>query len=349
MATTDPTLVAQRTPVSEVSETVVGRSPWELFWLRFRQDRAALVGLGFIALLVILAVTAPLIARFIVPPTRVEFKCGEAGEATCTRMVDHGPNTLFADETDEYGLPKGPNGQFWLGADKAGRDVFVRVLYGARTSLFVGVLCTAISMVIGIVLGMVAGYTGGWLDTVISRFTDMVLSMPVLVFALGISAACGVTSRGCLGGIISPGLPLVIFIVVLFSWTYIARIVRGQTLALREREFVEAARASGASHMRIMLRELLPNLVAPIVIYATLLIPSVILFEAYLTYLGLGLPFSIPSWGGMVSEATGVYREAWWFMFFPGLFLLMTTLAFNLLGDGLRDAIDPRTVVKGAV
>lgn len=327
---------------------VVGRTPWQLFWMRFRQDKAALVGLVFIGLLVVLALAAPLISRYIVPKTRIEVPCAQAAPAggKCFELVHHGPNQLFSDNTDEYGLPKGPNKQFWFGADRNGRDVFVRVLYGARTSLLVSVVCTLLSMMIGAMLGTLAGYFGGWVDTLISRFTDMVLSMPVLVFAIGISAACNVTGKGCLGGFLRPGLALVIFIIVLFSWTYIARIVRGQTLALREREFVEAARASGASHARIMFRELLPNLAAPIVIYSSLLVPSVILFEAYLTYLGLGVPFTIPSWGGMVSDSSQVFRDAWWFMFYPGLFLLLTTLAFNLLGDGLRDAIDPRTVVK---
>jgi peptide/nickel transport system permease protein len=148
--------------------------------------------------------------------------------------------------------------------------------------------------------------------------------------------------------VIKPGLGLVIFIISLFSWTYIARLLRGQTLSLREREFIEASRSLGAGNSRIMFKEVLPNLVAPIIIYATLIIPQNILFEAYLSYLGLGVPQAIPSWGRMISDASDIFQVAWWMMLFPGLALVMTTLAFNLLGDGLRDALDPRSELGGA-
>ena len=324
MATTDPTLLTGggtevATEVATVGG-VVGRTPWQLFWLRFKQDRAALLGLGFIAFLIVLALTAPLISRFV---------------------VHHGPNELFRDRVTDIGLPMGPTSEFWFGSDTVGRDVFVRTLYGTRTSLLVALLATGISLLIGVTLGVLAGFRGGWSDTLISRTIDIVLSMPLLVFAIGIAAACSI--RGCIGGFIKPGLPLVVFIIALFSWAYIARIIRGQTLSIREREFIEASRSLGASGRRIIVREILPNLVAPIVIYATLIVPGNILFEAYLSFLGLGVPQSTPSWGRMISDAASIFRVAWWLMVFPGLFLLFTTLAFNLLGDGLRDALDPRT------
>lgn len=169
------------------------------------------------------------------------------------------------------------------------------------------------------------------------------LSIPAILLALGLIAACGSTEEGCLGGTVDSGMTLVIVIIVLFGWSCIARIVRGQTLMLREQEFVEAARSVGASHTRIMVREMLPNLVAPIVVYATLLIPYAILFEAALSFLGVGLPHTTASWGGMLSDASAIFTDAWWFMVFPGIFLLITMLAFNLLGDGVRDALDPRT------
>ena len=149
--------------------------------------------------------------------------------------------------------------------------------------------------------------------------------------------------NGCVFGLIQPGIPLVVFIIALFNWTYIARIVRGQTFSLREREFIEASRASGSGSRRIMFREILPNLVAPIIVYTTLIIPSNILFEAYLSFLGVGIPQSTPSWGRMLSDASLYFRVAWWMMVFPGVFLFLTTLSFNLLGDGLRDALDPRS------
>ena len=273
-------------------------------------------------MLVVLALTAPLISK----------------------AVGHGPNELFQREmTDEFGLPKGPNGEFLMGADQAGRDVFVRVIYGARTSLLVALIATGFAVAIGTVLGILAGYFGGKIDTLISRTIDVILSMPILLFAIGIVAACGATAQGCLGGLIEPGLSLVIFVIALFSWPYIARIVRGSTLSLREKEFIEAARSLGAGNARIMFREVLPNLVAPIIVYATLIIPSNILFEAALSFLGLGVPQTTPSWGRMLSDAAAIFEVAWWLMLFPGLFLITTTLAFNLLGDGLRDALDPRT------
>ncbi len=325
MATTDPTLLTGTGPPPVVTEVasisgVVGRSPWQLFWLRFKQDKAALLGLGFIVFLILLALTAPLISKYI---------------------VHHGPNELFRDQVSDIGIPKGPSKQFWFGADTVGRDVFVRTIYGTRTSLLVAVLATGISLMIGVTLGVLAGFRGGWVDTIVSRAIDIVLSMPLLVFAIGIAAACQL--KGCLGGIITPGLPLVVFIIALFSWTYIARIIRGQTLSIREREFIEASRSLGAGSSRIIAKEILPNLVAPIIIYATLIVPGNVLFEAYLSFLGLGVPQSTPSWGRMISDASSIFRVAWWLMLFPGILLVFTTLAFNLLGDGLRDALDPKT------
>jgi peptide/nickel transport system permease protein len=314
-------------PTSEPSgaaKTITGRSPWQIFWLRFRQDRVAIAGTLFIILLIIMAFLAPFIAHHI---------------------VHHDPNQLFFNELSDIGLPSGPSTHFWFGADTVGRDLFVRTIYGARTSLVVAFVATGISVVIGIVLGIVAGYTRGWVDTLISRTIDIVMSLPILLFAIGIAAACGITPKGCLGGLVQPGLSLVIFVIALVNWTYIARIVRGQVLSLREREFIEASRSLGASSTRIMFKELLPNLAAPIIVYSTLIIPSNILFEAALSFLGVGVPQTIPSWGRMLSDASEgqIFTVAWWMMFFPGFFLLMTTLAFNLLGDGLRDALDPKT------
>jgi peptide/nickel transport system permease protein len=166
--------------------------------------------------------------------------------------------------------------------------------------------------------------------------------VPQILIAVGIVAAC-YSKNGCLGGLIQPGLNVVIVVITLFSWSYIARIVRGFTLSLREKEFVESARAAGASNFRILFREILPNLIGPLIVYTTLLIPSNILFEAALSYLGLGVPSTEPTWGNILSGATDLYNVAWWLMLFPGLFLIITTLAFNLLGDGLRDAFDVRT------
>jgi peptide/nickel transport system permease protein len=174
----------------------------------------------------------------------------------------------------------------------------------------------------------------------LSRFMDVVLSIPILLLGLGVGAACAV--RGCVKGAIQPGLGLVIFIITLATWPYIARIVRGLVLSMREREFVEASRALGASDARIMFREILPNLAAPIIVYASLLIPTNILLEASLSFLGVGIRPPTASWGQMIANATPIFNTAWWYMVFPGVALLLTVLAFNLLGDGLQDALNPR-------
>jgi peptide/nickel transport system permease protein len=256
----------------------------------------------------------------------------------------HAPNELFDNMRTQLGLPRGPNGSFWFGADQVGRDLFVRVMYGARTSLIVSVVGTGVATLIGVVVGSIAGYYRRRLDTLISRSIDVWLSLPLLLFAVGLSTVCSASAKGCLGGLLQPGLPLVTGIIALFTWPYIARIVRGQVISLREREFVEASRSMGSNDARIMFSEILPNLMAPILVYATLTIPGNILFEAALSFLGVGVPQSTPSWGRMLSDATSgsLFTYAWWMMVYPGLFLLLTTLAFYLIGDGLRDALDPR-------
>jgi peptide/nickel transport system permease protein len=302
--------------------TVVGRSPRQLFWSRFINDRFAIAGLAFIVLLVLVAICAPVFAA----------------------ITGHCPNELFQRETtDIFGIPEGPTSSFWFGADNSGRDVFVRTIYGTRVSLLVGVVATGISVIIGVVFGVLAGFFGGWADTVVSRVTDIILAVPLLLFAIGIVAACSTTKDGCLYGTLKPGMTMVIVIISLFTWPYVARLVRANTLSLREREFVEASRSLGASNTRIMFKQILPNLISPIIVYASLLVPANILFEAYLSFLGLGVPDNTPSWGNMVSDSLENFDTVWWLWLFPGLFLLFTVLAFNLLGDGLRDALDPRS------
>ena len=303
------------------SQEVIGRSPWELFWRRFREDRAAKIGLVIIVILLVLAIAAPLFAK----------------------MTGHGPDELFIYETlDENGIPDGPNGEFWFGADGTSRDLFVRILYGARISLTVAFVATGIELAIGVALGLIAGFYRGKMDTLLSRIADVVYSLPVLLLALGLVAACGLSKEGCLGGVIKQGLGPVIMVISLFSWPYLFRIVRGQVFTLREKEFVEAARAMGSSNFRIMWREILPNVLAPIIVYTTLIIPTNILFESALSFLGLGVQPPTPSWGAMLEEASTAFTYAWWLLVFPGTFLVLTTLAFNLVGDGLRDAFDPR-------
>jgi len=298
---------------------IAARSPLQLFWRRLRQDRVAVVSGVFIVLLIALAIAAPLIIKVLGLP---------------------GPNVQNLNLTDEFGSPLGPTGAHPFGVDQLGQDVMSRVIYGTRISLEVGIIGTAISTLIGVTFGLVAGYYRGWVDTVISRLIDVVLSIPLLLLGIGIGAACAV--KGCIGGAIQPGLSVIIFLIVFATWPYMARIVRGLVLSLREREFVEASRALGASNTRIMVREILPNLTAPIIVFASLQIPSNILIEAALSFLGVGIRPPTASWGQMIASATPIFNTAWWYMVFPGAALLLTVLAFNLLGDGLRDALNPR-------
>jgi ABC-type dipeptide/oligopeptide/nickel transport system permease subunit len=242
--------------------------------------------------------------------------------------------------TDAFGSPLGPSSGHPFGVDQLGRDVMSRVVYGARVSLEVGILGTAIATAIGVVIGVLAGFFRGWVDMLLSRAIDVVLSLPILLVGLGIGAACAV--RGCISGAIQPGLGVIIFLIALFNWTYVARIVRGLVLSLREREFVQASRALGASNTRIMFREILPNLVAPVIVYSSLLIPLNILLEAALSFLGVGIRPPTASWGQMIADATPIFNTAWWYMVFPGVALMLTVLAFNLLGDGLHDALNPK-------
>src|SRR5487761_239419 len=303
-----------------VQVEIVGRTPWELFWARFKRDKVAIAALVFIVLLVLVAILA----------------------GPITAAVAHSPDAQFPQYLDSFGLPSGPSSRFLFGLDQVGRDVFSRVLYGAQASLEVALIATAISVGIGVVLGMVAGYFRGWVDTIISRLIDVTLAFPILLLALGIASACSL-GNGCAAGLNHPGLGTVIVAIVVINWTYIGRIIRGQVLSLREKEFIEAARASGARSSTIIFRELLPNLVAPIVVYSTLIIPQNILLEAALSFLGVGIQPPRASWGQMLADASPIYSTAWWYFAFPGGALLLTVLAFNLLGDGVRDALDPRT------
>jgi peptide/nickel transport system permease protein len=303
------------------SGDIAARSPLQLFWRRFRRDRVALAALVVIALLVVVAIAAPLIVKLV----------GVSG-----------PNELDTSALDpQFGAATGPTGDHPFGVDGLGRDVLARVVYGARVSLEVAIVATALSTLIGVAVGMIAGYYRGWRDAVLSRVIDVVLAFPILLLAVGIASACSL-GNGCLGGTIRPGLGVVILVIVAANWTYIARIIRGQVLSLREKEYVEAARSLGASDRRIIMRDVLPNLVAPIVVYSTLLIPQNILLEAALSFLGIGVRSPQASWGEMIAKAISVSESAWWLMAFPGMALLLTVLAFNLLGDGLQDALDPR-------
>jgi peptide/nickel transport system permease protein len=302
-------------------EAVTARSPLQLFWRRFRKDKVALVALAFIALLILAAIFAKPIITLVGAPS---------------------PNVQETKALDDFGLPTGPSSEHLFGVDPIGRDVFSRVLYGAQVSLTVAFVGTGLSVILGVLLGTISGFYRGWMDTIVARSLDVMLAFPVLLLGLGLATACS-GENGCLGGLVQPGLSVVIFIIVLANTPYVARIIRGQVLSLREKEFVEASRSLGASNRRIMFRDILPNLVAPIIVYATLFIPANILLEAALSFLGVGVQPPKPSWGAMLSDAVSNFDTAWWFMFFPGMALLLTVLAFNLVGDGMQDALNPKS------
>ena len=292
-------------------QAIEGRSQWWLTWRRLLHDKVAVASMIVIVLVALLAITAPVFAS----------------------LTGHGATQTFPNTGEtSAGLPVPPGTHgFLLGTDSVGRDLLVRILYGARISLFVGVLTTLIATFAGVAVGLIAGYFGGWVDGVLARFIDAVLAFPYVVLALALAARFG------------PSLTLIIIVISFFSWAAVARIVRGQTLSLKEKEYVEAARSLGASPWRIMFFDILPNLLAPVLVLGTLLVPSAIVFEATLSFLGLGIQEPTPSWGNILAEAANFYQQAWWYVVFPAAALLITTLAFNLLGDGIRDAMDPRT------
>lgn len=295
----------------EAAKIIEGRSPWRLGFERLRRDRASMISLAIITMIILMAIFAPVIAA----------------------ITGHGPNQQFYAPVGltEEGQPLGPSSTFWLGTDTLGRDVLVRIAYGARVSLIVGLVATLMTVAIGAAVGLAAGYFGGWADSVLARFMDWLLAIPFLLLAISLVTVIG------------PGLTVLIIVIGFLGWASVGRIVRGQVISIREKEYVEAARSLGAGPWRIMFIDILPNVIAPIIVYTSLLIPVTIVAEASLSFLGVGIPPPTADWGAMISDAQTVYQYgAWWYLVFPSIALLITTLAFNIFGDGVRDAFDPR-------
>jgi len=301
---------------------VVGRSPSRLALDRLLHDPAAIASAVAILVIVLVAIAAPAIAAL-----------------TGHGVYEQYPVTGLTPE----GLPRPPSSRFLLGTDDLGRDLLVRIAYGTRISLLVGVAATLITVAIGSAVGMVAGFFGGMVDTVLARAVDVMLSIPFLLFAISLASVVSVTPLHIGPFTLGQGVAIVVIVIGIFSWATVARIVRGQVIAIRHREYVEAARAVGAPTRRIILREILPNVVPTIIVYTTLLIPISIVAEASLSYLGVGVPPPTADWGSMIASAQGYYQVAWWFLMFPCVALVITTLAFNIFGDCVRDALDPRT------
>jgi peptide/nickel transport system permease protein len=319
------------TPGASANKAIKSRSLRSLAWSRLKQDKLALVGGVVVVLLVLLAVFAAPICHLL----------GIDPIATNPKLINGDTSLPIAN----YG------GISWahpLGIQPGfGEDILARILYGAQVSLFIAIVSTAVSMIFGVFFGIVAGYRGGWVDTLISRIMDILLAFPVLLFSIALLAIFqGIDGIHVfffqLGG--TPlRLTLLITIIGFFGWAYIGRVIRGQVISLREKEFVDASRSLGAKDRRILFRELLPNLAAPMLVYATLTIPTNILYEAALSYLGVGMQPPTSSWGQMLSEAVKTFQVDPEFMLIPGLAIFITVLAYNLFGDGLRDALDPKS------
>jgi peptide/nickel transport system permease protein len=319
--------------LGEVHE-IRARGYWELVWRRFRRDKVAIASGIFIIFLILVAFGGAPIAK---------------------HLVGHGPNDLFLTPpaVDLGGLPANPwthaensltgkKDLLVLGAaNRLGQDEFLRLLYGARISLEVAGLSTLGVMLIGVLLGAAAGYFRGWSDTIISRLTEITMAFPLLIFVISLAATIGPQLDNITLGVFPKGVLTLVMIFTLFGWFYPARIMRAQTLSIREKEYVEAARMIGASDARIIRSHILPHLVAPMIVYSTLTVASFILLEAGLSFLGVGIKFD-PSWGNLLADGPNFYTTRPLLMLWPGLAVLLTTLAFNLLGDGLRDAFDPR-------
>jgi peptide/nickel transport system permease protein/oligopeptide transport system permease protein len=307
-------------------KAIEGRSLGQIAWMRLRQDKVAMAGGIVVIFLILVAIFGPYLVQ--------------------NPLTFH-ENLIDPTFSRPYGTLGGISAAHPFGVEPiTGRDLLARVVNGARVSLVIAFLSTALAVGIGVVMGVIAGFFGGWADSVIARAMDIFLAFPLLVFAIALVGVIPSSAFGLSGNSLRIGL--LIFVIGFFAWPYMGRIIRGQTLSLREREFVDAARSLGARGPYILFRELLPNLVGPILVYSTLLIPTNILFEAALSYLGVGIIPPTPSWGGMISDAVnnGIYSVDPMYMIIPGLAIFITVLAFNLFGDGLRDALDPRAKVR---
>ncbi|MFF3616266.1 ABC transporter permease [Streptomyces sp. NPDC002580] len=316
---------AEEAAVATADEKAVqGRSLGRIAWERLKRDKLALTGGAVVLALILISLLAPVLTNLV----------GQDPDLYHEDMID----PLFGTPTGSLG---GISGDHLLGVEPVnGRDIFARMLYGAQISLLVGFLSAVVAIVLGTVLGILAGFFGGWVDSLISRVMDGLLAFPQLLFIIALVSVMPNTMLGLTGS--SVRVFVMILVIGFFGWPYIGRVVRGQTLSMREREYVEAARSLGAGRLYILFKELLPNLVAPIIVYTTMMIPTNILTEAALSFLGVGVKPPTASWGQMLSNAMDYYESDPMYMVVPGVAIFITVLAFNLFGDGVRDALDPK-------
>lgn len=307
-------------------KAIIGRSPGQLAWLRLRRDRVALSSAAVLALFFLIAIFADVISW----------------------LYGKGPTDPFTEKLDGIGYPLGYygiSGEHWFGLEpRLGRDTFMLVIFGLRTSLLIAVMGALLAVVVGVLVGILAGFLGGWVDQIITWFMDFVLAFPFFIFALAIVP---VIQQQIVG--VNAEVPaeirvvLILAVFVLFTWVPTARVVRGQVLSLREREFVEAARAAGAGTAHIVFRQVLPNLWAPILVVFSLLVPGLVTAEAALSFLGIGVVEPTPDLGRMIFDSVAYMATDWVYMFIPGMTIFLLVLTFNLFGDSLRDALDPKS------
>ncbi|AZR72591.1 peptide ABC transporter permease [Anoxybacter fermentans] len=296
--------MAEVQEVRNVAQELRGNmeSPWRLVWKRFKKNKLALIGLVILTIIALCSIFAPFLTK-------------------------HDPY-----KTNILDSRSAPNSKYWLGTDSVGRDIYTRLLYGGRISLTVGLVSMSISVLIGTILGSIAGYYGGWIDNLICRLVDIFNCFPTLILAPTVMVVFG------------PSIYNVMIVIGLLSWQGTCRLVRGEFLSLREREFVEAARALGEKDFRIIFKHILPNAFAPIIVSSTLKVAYAILLEASLSFLGIGVQPPIPSWGNMLTEAKNIVilEDMPWFWIPPGIMVILSVLSINFIGDGLRDALDPK-------
>jgi oligopeptide transport system permease protein len=292
------------------------RSLWQDAWWRLRRNRAAMIGIGIITLTAFCAIFAPIIAPF--DPTQQDTKANN--------MDPFWVSSIYH------------NSRYWLGSDELGRDILSRLIWSTRISLIVGLVPTAIVFSIGVSLGLIAGYLGGWIDNLLMRFTDIIYAFPDLLFVIIIMA----TLRSTWLGDIMGGLVLIFVALAVVNWVGLARLVRGQVLSLKEKEFIEAARATGVPTRRILFRHLFPNALAPVIVSLAFAIPGAMLAESVLSFLGIGIRPPTATWGVMINEGFAVFSQSPWPVLLPAVCISVVMLAFTFLGDGLRDALDPR-------
>lgn len=281
---------------------IKGRSLWEDAWRRFKANKAAMAGVIILGLIAVGAIVAPSLS----------------------------PHSIEDLDWMNIGTPPSIENGHWFGTDDTGKDLFVLTWMGARVSLTIGIMTTAVALLIGVIYGATAGYVGGRTDNVMMRFIDVLYALPLLFFIIILVTVFG------------RNIYLVFLAIGCVEWLTMARIVRGQTLSVKQKEYIEAARASGAGPSSIIGRHVLPNVIGPVIVYVTLLVPTNILVESYLSFLGLGVKEPLTSWGVLISRGANSIESAPWMLLIPAMFLAITMFCFNFIGDGLRDALDPK-------